>query len=231
MSSESLQKFSPRKGIIIEVVVERSEEQRFQHWLLREKLSFYWRNISDCFQPIDTSSNIDIGNFLCFYWACKKSVVGEAALPHPTSSCKSRQKVIDDPSGTQEIFSPPLSPKRAAFFSREIIPVLSTHFLPSLVFCGAKFAPPKPAFLFSLHFHQHLFVTWFVRPTVPDVTWYRLLRSHDALMWDNYLYKLCHRVILEIIPCLVFVPIPTFFILIYSRKNTKTHPGRAYTYT
>lgn len=72
-----------------------------------------------------------------------------------------RQEVIDDPSGTRERFFPvPLvSPKRVAFFSREIIPVLSTHFLLSLVFCGAKFAPPKPAFLFPLHFHRHLFVT------------------------------------------------------------------------
>lgn len=52
-------------------------------------------------------------------------------------------------------------------------------------------------------------------PTVTDVTWNRLLRSHDALMWDKYLYKLCHRVILEIIPCLVLVPTSCAFILIY----------------
>lgn len=106
---------------------------------------------------------------------------------------------------------PLLSFKRNAFFSREIIPVLSTHFLQSLVFCGAKFAPLKPAFLFSLHFYQHLFVTWFVRPSVPNVTWYHLLRSHDALMCDKYLYKLCHHVMPEIISvsslryCCIFI--------------------------
>lgn len=66
------------------------------------------------------------------------------------------------------------------FSPSEIIPVLSTHFLHwVLVFCGGgkvrtQHWNEKPAFLFSLHFYQHLFVTWFVRPTVPDVTWYRL---------------------------------------------------------
>lgn len=85
--------------------------------------------------------------------------------------CKSEQKVIDDPSGTQEIYPTPLlSPERNAFFSREIIPVLSTHFFLSLVFCGVKFTPLKPAFLFSLRFSRHLFVTWFVPPAATAAT-------------------------------------------------------------
>lgn len=92
--------------------------------------------------------------------------------------CKSEQKVIDDPSGTQEIYPTPLlSPERNAFFSREIIPVLSTHFFLSLVFCGVKFTPLKPAFLFSLRFSRHLFVTWFVPPAAVPTSCYPPFRS------------------------------------------------------
>lgn len=55
-----------------------------------------------------------------------------------------------------------LSRERNAFFSAGIIPVLSTHFFPGLVFRGVKFTQLKPAFLFSLRIKRHLFVTWFV---------------------------------------------------------------------
>jgi hypothetical protein len=81
-----------------------------------EKVIISYRSFSNSSRC--DASNIDMWNFFVLQDRPRRGRADD-----PTPSCKSRQKVIDDPSGTREIFPPALR-----------CPLNGTHFSPVKLF-------------------------------------------------------------------------------------------------